>query len=217
MELFKDERGVNHRSELEQSLKRLVDIYKRNPKDLVGSISMDREHKPRHEKCSGVSGAGRVTEKRICRCMFYYGKSDVCGSCALQKKWRNAGSIKVADYEVPTTHVLLEVGGIDLILDDQYAVEVKPKNSRETIVRMMAEILTYVQDIEKEYKPAICFFEGSKQMDDYRKLMNDGNRDFLYLLNVVKIKVFYVHCVEHAKGIMDYKILPIEDYEWSAE
>ena len=127
------------------------EIYAPNEKD-------SKQHYPKHEKCSGIriGDSTKLTEKRICRCMFYYGKRPVkCQNCLLINKWQNVGEIEVTEYEWPTIQVYNETGGIDLILDNKYAVEVKPVDSTETLTRMIAEILTYTLDCAKEYKPGV--------------------------------------------------------------
>ena len=89
--------------------------------------------------------------------------------------------------------------------DNTYAVEVKPQNSSETLVRMFAEILTYTTDYD--YKPAICFFEGSKQMKDYETLMAEKNEDLSYLCKY--IKVFYF-ATEQKDNFVEFEIKEIE-------
>ena len=42
----------------------------------------------------------------------------------------------------------------------------------------MPELFTYTLDCEKNYKPGICFFEGSKQMEDFEKYKSNGNAQF---------------------------------------
>lgn len=89
--------------------------------------------------------------------MNYYGKDkELCCECVLEKKWNNTGKHKITDYEVPMEYVISKVGGIDLLIDNKYAAEIKPEGSPETLVRMFAEILTYT--IDSNYSPAICFF-----------------------------------------------------------
>ena len=56
------------------------------------------------------------------------------------------------------------IGEIDLVLkqgDILYATEVKPyKGNKETLLRMVAEILTYTAgDTQNTYQKAIAFFE----------------------------------------------------------
>lgn len=174
-------------------------IYAPNEKD-------SKQHYPKHEQCSGIKkgDTNKVTEKRICRCMFYYGKNPIkCQNCFLIKKWQNVGNIIISNYEWPTIHVYKRIGGMDLILDDKYAVEVKPVDSTETLTRMIAEILTYTLDCEKAYEPGICFFEGSQQMEDFENYRS--NEDLKYILNF--IKPFYIKIVENG-NLIKYKILP---------
>lgn len=163
-------------------------------------------HYPKHEQCSGIKkgSTNKLTEKRICRCMFYYSKKSIqCQNCLLINKWQNVGEIQVSNYEWPTMHVYKKTGGMDLILDDKYAVEVKPVDSSETLTRMIAEILTYTLDCEKAYEPGICFFEGSQQMEDFENYRS--NEDLKYILNF--IKPFYIKIVENG-NLIKYKILP---------
>lgn len=163
-------------------------------------------HSPNHDNCSGIrkDDSNKLTEKRICRCMYYYGmKPEKCQNCLLINKWQNVGEIQVSDYEWPTMHVYKKTGGMDLILDDKYAVEVKPVDSTETLTRMIAEILTYTLDSSREYEPGICFFEGSKQMEDFEKYRN--NEDLQYILKYVR--PFFIKIIERG-NIIKYKILP---------
>lgn len=191
--LLKDEEYINQKSKLNFSLKTLADIIKEaggvgdNRKVLVEKLLNDapreKEHKPNHNGCSGCTSAA-VTEKRICRCMYYFMKEpERCKACSLGVKWKNTGRIKIVDYERPTRYVMKNIGGMDLIINDSgqlYAVEVKPYSSTETLARMFAEILTYTVDLDtgdgaNSMKPAICFFEGSEQMKQYMELMKYKN------------------------------------------
>lgn len=215
--IFKDNKSINHRSEIKKQIKELADKVrqaeqgsdaKKNLKQsLLNDLESKREHVPNHNGCTGCLDSGRLTEKRLCRCMYYYNsqKDKVCEKCDIEMKWKNIGAITVTEYEYPTKYVLDNVGGIDLIFDNTYAVEVKPQNSSETLVRMFAEILTYT--IDYDYKPAICFFEGSKQMKDYEKLMAEKNEDLIYLCKY--IKVFYF-ATEQKDNIVEFKIKEIE-------
>ena len=94
-----------------------------------------KEHKYDHTECKGCDTETR-TEKRICRCMYYFNQNEYpkrCDnkSCKFYKKWKNVGDIEIVDYEVPTKYVIDQVGGIDLILKDKngklYGAEVKPE------------------------------------------------------------------------------------------
>ena len=216
--LFKDRPEVNHRSKLREQIAELAtivrlveqssDTKKMYRKLLLNDTKSEDKHIPNHNGCTGCCDSGRVTEKRLCRCMYYYNsdKDKICDKCTIKIKWKNVGQIAVTEYEYPTKYVLDNVGGIDLIFDNIYAVEVKPQDSSETLVRMFAEILTYT--IDYDYQPAICFFEGSKQMQDYQQLAAENNEDLMCLCNY--IKVFYF-CTENKNGIMEFKVKEIED------
>lgn len=215
--IFKDNESINHRSEIKEQMRELANIVKRAEQSsdmkqtlrnlLINKLESKGEHTPNHNGCTGCLDSGRLTEKRLCRCMYYFnaGKDKACDVCKIEKKWKNIGSITVTEYEYPTKYVLDKVGGIDLIFDNTYAVEVKPQNSSETLVRMFAEILTYTTDYD--YKPAICFFEGSKQMKDYETLMAEKNEDLSYLCKY--IKVFYF-ATEQKDNIVEFEIKEIE-------
>lgn len=141
--------------------------------------------------------------------MNYYDKSNpTCQACSLERKWNNVGEYKVIDYEVPTDFVVDKVGGIDLLIKDKhgnkYATELKPEGSKETLVRMIAEILTYAALKEEEYKPAICFFKDSVQCKDFCKAEFQNDSAFQYLLSL--IDVFYITCVGENSGVVDYII-----------
>ena len=215
--LFKDRVEVNHKGKLKEQIAKIAKILKKvdglEDKDYIlrkillnDEVSV-QEHKPNHKECIGCS-TKKLTEKRICRCMYYYNtdRKKECKSCKINRKWKNVGNINITEYEYPTKYVIKNVGGIDLIFDDKYAVEVKPKGSEETLARMFAEILTYT--IDYKYKPAICFFEGSKQMRDYRILMDEKNEDLIYICKY--IKVFYFTQKEKDE-VIEFTVREIED------
>ena len=66
------------------------------------------------------------------------------------------------------------IGEIDLLLEGDgkiYATEVKPpQGNSECILRMIAEILTYTLDSDKDYRKAIAFFENTPQSKEYSAL-----------------------------------------------
>lgn len=250
-ELLKDKKSINHKSELKESLKDIADIMKHfrtsgenrkllaeslGDKEtmLLGKEEQSREHIPNHNGCESCA-SDTMTEKRICRCMKYYGNDmELCvGACKLQKKWKNIGNIQIIDYEVPTKYVVSRVGGIDLIINDagqHYAVEVKPPNSSETLARMFAEILTYTikmnEELEsKNIKPAICFFEKkynkeSKKMEDteseqlkqYRELVNLGNESLQYIMRYIKVFCFKVK-ENPDSDVFEFEICEVGKYE----
>lgn len=220
-ELFKDRKIVKNRSKLKEAMKEIVKLLKRIEVcedkenifriELLNDQNSSQEHIPNHNGCDGCETSTK-TEKRMCRCMYYFNSSfekNSCRGCKLERKWKNVGNINITEYEYPTKYVLEKVGGIDLIFDDKYAVEVKPKGSKETLTRMFAEILTYT--IDYDYKPAICFFEGSKQMRDFMILYNNPETkdDLLYICKY--IKVFYFNIVREVDGIYEFEIREIED------
>ena len=225
--LFKDQKHINQKSHLEMSLKQIADIIK-DAKGVCENrpVLIDRllnrstgmkEHTPKHDGCKGCTDA-KSTEKRMCRCMYYYMKNTaICSTCMLSEKWNNIGEVQIVDHEVPTKYVKEKVGAIDLIIRDKgqlYAVEVKPLRSKETLARMFAEILTYtielnVQNETERILPAICLFEGSEQMRQYFKLINKKNPDLLYIKQFIKVYCVKRFCTS-ASDIIDFKICDIE-------
>ena len=147
--LYKDNPEVNHRSKLREQIEELAkivrlaeqspDTKKKLRQELLNGVKSKGVHMPNHIGCTGCCDSGRVTEKRLCRCMYYFNteKDKTCATCKIKTKWKNVGRIAVTEYEYPTKYVLDNVGGIDLLFDDVYAVEVKPQNSDETLARML--------------------------------------------------------------------------------
>ena len=203
MVYYKDSYGINHRSAIVDKLKELANIVCEDNYDEV-LLPHPRKrycHADEHVRCSlDQTNAEKITEKRICRCWNYYNKNChmiKCGVCQFGFKRKNVGDIKILDYEVPTVFSMEKLGEIDWLLDDggkTLATEVKPPESTETIVRMVAEILTYT--IGTPYTPAICFFKTTmnggttKQCDDYLKFNN--NDDFLAIKKKTGLRVLYI-------------------------
>lgn len=223
-ELYKDSKLIKQKLQIETALENICNLMDAanasNNKEqfyiekLLNNQRSEREHFPLHEGCDGCESE-RLTEKRICRCMYYYNaNSTKCRQCKLSNKWKNIGSIRITDYEYPTKYVLEKVGGMDLIFDDEYAVEVKPPNSKETISRMFAEILTYTigESIErKKYKPAICIFNvpDNKQMKQFKELWLAHNECLLKIMD--KIKIFYFEISSLEAEIVEYEIKDINE------
>lgn len=224
--LYKDEAKLNHRNKKEYSknLKELGEFVRKAEKNsdgkpllqeqLLGNVKKSKKTHPEHNHCDFPRKnykSDRITEKRICRCMKYYGQDkELCRGCGLNKKWNNAGELRITDYEVPMEYVIPKVGGIDLLIDDKYAAEMKPEESSETLVRMFAEILTYT--IDSNYSPAICFFENSKQMEDFQRFRREQNEDLELLMKYVD--VFYIsYDYDEKTRVANYKIKPTEEYE----
>ena len=215
-ELYKDKYDINQKTKyLENSKDLATRIKKAKEENNYAKYFLDESkisnqiHKPNHNKCDmKENDSSRVLEKRICRCMYYYGKDiEKCNRCPLEKKYNNiSNKFKVIDYEVPTKYVIENCGGIDILLEDtesgeKYAVEVKPKNSTETLVRMVAEIYTYIADDTNDYKRAIAFFSGSQQEKDYFNENYRQNEDFKYILD--QVTVFRI-TEKKEKNVIDY-------------
>ncbi len=167
-----------------------------------------KQHNPKHAHCSGIykPDSIKVTEKRICRCMYYFNDtSKKCKNCLLQTKWKNVGRIQITNYEWPTKHVYNNVGGMDLIFDNKYAAEVKPFGSTETITRMFAEIITYTLDCPVYYKPAICLFEDSQQMKEFEQYKDNPDLQIITQF----IKVFYCKIIKTG-SVCEFEILPYD-------
>lgn len=206
--LFKDNEDINRRSKQEEQLNKLADMIRNGDyqEQLLPKPRYPYDHKFDHSHCDFSSESSeRVTEKRICRCWNFYNKANrdaKCDTCPFQFKKKNVGGIKIVDFEVPTKFNIAKLGGIDWLLkdgDDIFATEVKPPKSTETLVRMIAEILTYTIDFD--YKPAICFFTDSKQHCDYKKYKD--NPDFQYIIKQTGIRVLCITCDEEKFEIHD--------------
>lgn len=229
--LYKDERRINQKSNLRDSMREIAELIEKAGgvcksrsvliEELLNGAESKQAHIPNHDGCSGCE-SDTMTEKRICRCMYYYMKKpEKCKECKLKEKWNNVGTIEVIDYERPTEYVLKNVGGMDLIVKDReqkYAVEVKPRNSKETLARMFAEILTYTIEMdeeveEKNIKPAICFFEGSEQMKQYMKLKSENNVHLELIEKHVKVYYFKTKKNPVDSNIIDFEICKIKDYK----
>ncbi len=164
--------------------------------------------------CDRVDSKNGKNEHPICKCMFYFDRTDenqrkkLCENCPMEYHWTNAGfQYEVIDYEYPMSyaHGVSGVGEVDLVLRDTtngdvYAVEIKKNDSDETIARMMAETLTYTAILKssgihgtkagKTLIPAIAFFEKSKLRDRYEMYKNISDPVFDSLLK--EIKVFFI-------------------------
>lgn len=126
-----------------------------------------------HNHCAGLNSE-RYTEKRMCICMYYLSSTHPkrCDKCAFRDRFEIVGDYQITDYEVPAYYYGDGIGEIDLIIsgdDVRYATEVKPyKGNNETLLRMIAEIMTYTEGYPAgTYKKAIAFFE--KNRDDGTK------------------------------------------------
>jgi hypothetical protein len=213
MGLYKDEKGINYKT-LDVQYKYIDNLAKiceeafSQPQDkdkilikklrIPQNMTENGEHEPSHVCCKGCDTNAR-TEKRICRCMYYYNQNKwpkLCEkpepNCKMYARWINKGDYIVEEYEWPTKYVLKNVGGIDLVLSDQdgnkYGVEVKPYYSKETVSRMVAEILTYT--IGTEFIPSIAVFAGSEQQKMIEQLRSEHNNGWQIIEK--RIKVFVI-------------------------
>ncbi len=165
---------------------------------------------PKHNGCIRPLDS-KETEKRICRCMYYFEKNEeICKECPLTRKWKKDGenTIEIIDYEVPKRVALRGVGGIDLLFkegDKEYAVEIKrPEGNTDSISLMFAEIMTYT--CETDYEPAIAVFENGFHHRKIVKLIESGNEDFIRIRKYIKI--FYIKY--HDEGELTYyRVVPL--------
>lgn len=224
---YKDRDGINHHSKELENIEKLSLMCENAIKsenitnylkgELLNSQGLGKTN-PNHNLCEGCDSEKR-TEKRICRCMYYYNASDktkYCNNCKLKVRWRNVGKIKIEDYEVPMQSVVDSVGGIDLVINyngEKYGVEVKPPNSTETISRMVAETLTYTStyDSDLSLKPAIAVFkenDDGRETYQYKTIKMLDERYHNEWEKITKlVNVFTISVSEHG-GIADFKIEP---------
>lgn len=168
---------------------------------------------PNHTQCSFdlENDIKKIDEPRMCRCMYYYDeKNPKCMKCPLEKKYKNISKYKIIEHEIPMHHQYKKCGGIDLVITDDnnvnYYVEMKDKDSKETIIRMVSEIYTYTLDDEERFKhKAIGFFAGSKQFNEYITEHNSDNHDFDYILKDITVFIFYEKSIDES-GVVTYEI-----------
>lgn len=230
--MFKDKADINHRNKVDytNNLAILADAV-RGGRQVLRTLLMDGNvetysHSPDHTVCTySPEKSPRVTEKRLCRCIYFLNNSSVddqqkskCAACKFPlSKLRLDGGYHIEDYEVASP--CNKHSGIDLIWSrsgELYAVEVKPANSTETILRMAAEILTYTLSLAENDKygkavPAICFYQKtsdgklSAQWREYLAWMD--NEDFKTITECVR--VFYFTQDSDSLTIHDTKEEPI--------
>lgn len=160
-----------------------------------------------HDHCDGLKNS-RVTEKRICKCLYYrngkYYDPDACRRCgyAHEGRFQIVGRYQITDYEVPAYYYGTGIGEIDLVVSDgetKYAVEVKPpEGNPETLLRMIAEIMTYTIGYpEGQYHKAIAFFEGTAQAQEFAGDAEKAGGVIKEILEKADIAVF---CFKKAGG-----------------
>lgn len=201
--LFYKERQINQ-------ISKYNDVVKSRLKDdglaviLKGLSPEPYMGKFEHEKIS-CSCTGRKTEKRWCRCLVNSQQkslTETCKNCDLKNIYAKPVENAVfRDFEVK---VAKNKGGgaIDLIMDycgKTYAVETKRPDSDETVLRMVAEIITYVYCSGKEMNKAIMFVKGSKQYSQWVGIRNGKdykNKACAELREIVKKNDITVFCLE---------------------
>lgn len=140
-----------------------------------------------HNTCDFSDGVStRRTEKRLCRCLVNFEKQGVqksCGTCCMKKTHHLAKKVRggkgvecrFLDFEVPVSPCADDkIGEIDLILafdGEVYATEFKPSWNTESILRMIAEIVTYSAFVSKSkqfpfpnFKKAIMFMDADVEV-----------------------------------------------------
>jgi len=181
-----------------------------------------------HKECKNVQREKKKrSEKRLCHCLALYDAFKTqCRECPLRtlpgfgKRIRNA---EVVDYEIPVADCKRN---IDLLLrynDEYYCVEFKPRENEESILRMVAEILTYCAVLTRNEctscaftnkynvrpelcKKAILFEEDSIQEKEW-------SRDYRYsacdrLREIIREQDIAVLCLR--EGDDAYTIRPLD-------
>ena len=168
-----------------------------------------------HKKIS-CNCVGRKTEKRWCRCLVNSQRKTLtneCETCDLKKTYAKPVENAVfVDFEVPVTNTK-SVGEIDLIMEyngKTYAVETQRPESNESVLRMVAEIITYVYCSGKEMNKAIMFVKNSEQYCQWVGLKN--GKDYKYkaceeLREIVKNNDITVFCLEDSTDEYRVEIL----------
>lgn len=230
--MFKDKENINHRNKEDyaENLHKLAQAIRKGReaerKLLLGGSEITYDHSPDHSTCTydSTKDSQRKTEKRLCRCIYFLncpkvkdGQQAKCATCSYPySAYIVNGGYVIQDYEVAAPYN--EHNGVDLLWTapdgKTYAVEVKPADSTETIIRMVAEILTYtltVKDKDKIGEPAICFFKKnskSRMSAQWREYLEwEGKEDFKTILS--RVHVFYFTLEGDKLTIHDTKEEPI--------
>lgn len=165
--------------------------------------SYGKDGKNQHDHCGGLKKES-FTEKRLCKCLYYmngqYHNPEECRKCDFPHEYRHSiiGDYSIVDYEVPAFYYGDGIGEIDLVISNGkalYATEVKPfKGNNETLLRMIAEIMTYTIGYSVgKYEKAIAFFEGTAQAAEFERL----TPEIAELLQKAGITVF---CFKEEEG-----------------
>ena len=185
-DLFKDNIKKSQYSALINKLRKAVEEGEETLKLLLfGMLNPDlySDHgdykEGQHNKCNGLK-EDTFTEKRLCKCIYYYNTPFLkkCDKCDFKQRYKLIGDYEICDYEVPAFYYGKGIGEIDVIIkgkDAVYATEIKPyKGNDETLLRMIAEIMTYTLGYPNEkYKKAIAFFENTTQENEYLAMTSE--------------------------------------------
>lgn len=217
--LFKDRTG-------DESYASLLAIWRKSSPERELDLLGVSDPKPYdgnfdHKSCDGLKPEQKPSdgkEKRVCKCLYYYNRdpsncdrNPKCDYLLRKRRYRiQPGEYSIKDYEVPAYAKVTGVGNVDMILEAKdgslYATEVKPpEDNPESILRMIAEIITYTLcDFKykgKKARRAIAFFAGSDQETEYSQ--DKDNEDLKALLKEAKISVF---CFREIEGEKAYRI-----------
>lgn len=176
-----------------------------------------------HDKC-GFSTESR-TEKRLCRCLRNYSPENPdCKHCKVRSneffgKIVDPVSARIIDFEIPVSIDGKDgIGKIDILLEKEgihYCTEVKPLWNTETILRMVAEIVTYTEILKKcnkkaflekykvsidDCKKAILYMEGSKQDEQWNSTRECSKNKNEQLRTIIKESDITVFCLKLKDG-----------------
>ena len=165
-----------------------------------------------HDNCEGFTSS-RPTEKRFCKCLFFLNGDSAkqCEKCKYHERFALVGNeYQIKDYEVPSFYYGDGIGEIDLVIQEGnvlYATEVKPyKGNSETLLRMVAEIMTYTLGYPNgKYKKAIAFFEKNRETKSKTKQQEEYDAIHSSLVALLKTADITVFRFEEA-GEKAYKI-----------
>ncbi len=183
-----------------------------------------------HQTCGGYKNdCERRTEKRLCRCLVCYNNglnNSACAACKIKTEHKLAKTVlnaEFVDFEIPVTDASKDhIGEIDLMMkyDNQfYALEFKPFWNKESLLRMIAEIITYnafakeskcIGDKFKNYKLGIMFMRvDGEPNEQYNQFTGKGDANYSIdeqekcIFDVLEISVF---CLEIDKQTNAYVV-----------
>lgn len=226
---------VKAKSEYKELLCRLQ--LSENPvAEILNGIQLDKIRTTlnyNHQTCSGYKNEyERRTEKRLCRCLVCYNNglnNPSCVNCKMNTEHRLAKNVlnaKFVDFEIPVTDVSDDhIGEIDLMMqyDNQfYALEFKPFWNKESLLRMIAEIITYdafakrskcIGDKFKNYKLGIMFMKvDGEPNEQYNQFTGNGKHQYILtekekgIFDLLGISVFCLEIDKKTDGYIVQKL-----------